>query len=96
MNEIHTIRFQLQSGEVHQIVIEVVDRADGTKGGRTTESLLMTQDLNDFRVKLWNQAIDLLESMLIVQACHGVNISSPGYIAGVKCYVQSIVTRLGF
>ena len=91
----HKVEFQTMGGETHRIVIQTSRREDGTIGARTIDSLLMTQDLNDFRVKLWNQGIDMLESMMIVQVCHGVKITSPGYIAGVRCYVQSLANRLG-
>ncbi len=94
MKSRHIVRFEVLGGEVYQIVIESQDRADGTVGAKTVESLLMCDDLDDIRVKLWNQGIDMLESMMIVQVCHGVNITTSGYIAGVRCYVQSLRNRL--
>lgn len=95
MKSVSIVNFKLMGGEAHRIVIESQDRADGTVGAKTVESLLMTTDLDDFRVKLWNQGIDMLESMMIVQVCHGVEITNPGYVAGVRCYVQSLANRLG-
>jgi hypothetical protein len=91
----HVLDFVTRDGEQHRVVVETMDRVDGTLGARMTESLLMTQDLNDFRVKLWNQAIDLLESMMIVQVCNGLDITSPAYVEGVRVYVESVRNRLG-
>ena len=91
---IKTIRFETYDGEAHKITVALTRREDGTMGARTIDSLLMTQDLNDFRVKLWNQGVDMLESMIIVQACHGVNIEDAGYVEGIRCYVTSLRNRL--
>ena len=88
------IEFKTRDGESHRITLHVTRREDGTVGARMIDSLLMTQDLNDFRVKLWNQGIDMLESMIIVQVCHGVDIEAPGYVEGIRCYVTSLRNRL--
>ncbi len=94
-NMIQEIEFVVD-GERHTIAIDRVQNyADGTVGAKTVKSLLMTQDLNDFRVKLWNQAIDLLESMMIVMVVKGGNIEEPAFVEGVKCYVTALKRRLG-
>ena len=93
---IYKVKFQNWSdGEHYEIVIETTQRPDGTIGAKTTKSLLKTQHLNLGSIESWNESIDMLESMMIVQACHGVNLEEPGYVEGVRCYVTSLRNRLG-
>ena len=89
------ICFFVADGEDHTIVIDRVQRTDGTFGAQTSQSLLMTQDLSDMRVKLWNHGIDMLESMMVVYVAHGGNIEERAYVESVKCYVTTLKRRLG-
>jgi hypothetical protein len=41
----------------------------------------------------YNAAIDGLESLILAQACAGVDIETPAYLEGVETAVEAIVNR---
>jgi hypothetical protein len=93
---IQKIKFDID-GEAHQIVIDgpIFGPGNQLPGARMVESLLMTHDLDDFRVKLWNQGIDVIESGLIVYVASGGNIDTPAFSKMVRCQVTMLKRRLG-
>ncbi len=84
-------------GEKHVISIEgPIWRGGNTPpGARMFDSLLMTEGLNDHRVKLWNQGIDVIESGLIVYVANGGDMNFPAFVEMVKCQVTMLKRRLG-
>lgn len=82
------------SDNTHSIVIETYLLGNGTTGGRMIESLLKTENLDNPKIQKWNQAISLLESMLLVMACNGVKIDTIGFNEGVRCYITNLRNNL--
>ncbi len=93
---IQEIEFQID-GESHTIGVEgpIFRPGNESPGARMTKSLLMTQGLGDFRVQLWNQGIDVIESGLIVYVANGGNIVADPFVEMVKCQVTMLKRRLG-
>jgi hypothetical protein len=44
--------------------------------------------------RLFNSAVDGLESLILAHACAGVDIESPAYIEGIETAVEAIANHL--
>lgn len=94
-NMIQRIEFDID-GENFAVAIEgPIFRGGLPHGARVVESLLMTQGLYDFRVKLWNQGVDVIESGLVVFVAAGGNMNFPAFIEMVKVQVTMLKRRVG-
>jgi hypothetical protein len=60
---------------------------------QTTKTLLLTGGLDDFRVRMWNQEVDVIESGIVVFVANGGNISDPAFIEMIKCQVTILKRR---
>jgi hypothetical protein len=44
--------------------------------------------------RLFNAAIDGLESVILAHACAGVDVGSPAYVEGIETAVEAIASHL--
>ena len=44
--------------------------------------------------RIYNAAIDGLESLILAHACAGVNVESPAYVEGIETAVEAIANHL--
>jgi hypothetical protein len=45
--------------------------------------------------RLFNAAIDGLESVILAHACAGINVASPAYVEGIETAVDAIANHYG-
>lgn len=58
-------------------------------GGSLTSNLKEHGDGPD--VELFNNAIEMLHSLVLAHACAGIDVKSPEYVDGVKTAVESLL-----
>lgn len=59
------------------------------KGGNLTSNLKEHGDGPD--VELFNNAIEMLHSLVLAHACAGIDVKSPAYVEGVETAVESLL-----
>jgi hypothetical protein len=78
------IAFDAHSGESKVLSIETETRPDGQRCGKVLRSLLCDRFTDTPCVQKFNSLINPIESMVLIHACCGVDIETPGYVEGVR------------
>lgn len=60
--------------------------------GAITSDLKRPEDLVTDRI--YNAAIDAVESLILAHACAGIDVESPAYVEGIETAVEAIANHL--
>ena len=89
-----SLTFPVRFGGAQDIVLKLEQQPDKTWKGRMVKSLLMTRFLDVPSVQRFNQDIDMIESLILVHACYGVDVEAPSYIEGIRCLYEMASARV--
>ncbi len=91
--KVFRLSFQTRTGREMVMEIETSVRKDGTTGGKMIKSLLCDRFLETNCVQRFNSIMDIVESTVLVHACQGVDVTSKGYVEGVRCAYEAACAR---
>ena len=75
------------------IIIRIDCGGDSDAAGTLTSDLKLPS--RTAAARLFNAAIDGLESLVLAHACAGINVASPVYIEGIESAVDAIANHHG-